>query len=72
MPHFLEYPCFGNYVKKKLLEFTFLLRIEFNTNKKTLFIILNLFISIEKVINHKIFKSNKYVNAIDQFSDILS
>lgn len=72
MPHFLGYPRFGNYVKKKLLEFTFLLRIEFNTNKKTLFIILNLFISIEKVIIYKIFRSNKYVNLNDQYSDILS
>lgn len=72
MPHFLLFPLIGNYVKKKLLEFTFLLRIEFNTNKKTLFIILNLFISIEKVIIYKIFRSNKYVNLNDQYSDILS
>lgn len=72
MPHFLEYPCFGNYVKKKLLEFTFLLRIEFNTNKKTLFIILNLFTDIEKVIIHEIFMSKHYVNVNDEYSDIIS
>ena len=71
MPHFLLFPLIGNYVKKKLLEFTFLLRIEFYTDKKTLFIILNLFISIEKEIIHKIFRSNKYMNVNVQYSDNL-
>ena len=72
MPHFLEIPFIGNYVKKKLLEFAFLLRIEINTVKKTLFIILNLFTGIEKVIIHEIFRSNHYVNVNDEYSDIIS
>lgn len=72
MPHFLEIPFIGNYVKKKLLELTFLLKIEINTDKKTLFIILNLFTDIEKVIIHEIFRSNHYVNVNDEYSDIIS
>ncbi len=72
MPHFLEIPFIGNYVKKKLLEFTFLLGFEINTDKKTLFIILNLFTDIEKVIIHEIFMSKHYVNVNDEYSDIIS
>ncbi len=71
MPHFLEIPFIGNYVKKKLLELTFLLKIEITKDKKTLFIILNLFTGIEKVIIHEIFRSNHCVNVYDEYSDII-
>lgn len=71
MPHFLEIPFIGNYVKKKLLELTLLLKIEITKDKKTLFIILNLFTGIEKVIIHEIFRSNHCVNVYDEYSDII-